>query len=75
MCTLQRITPRASSTLAQELYVFGSRGLTQEFNVRHCVGADDLVPIGSLVRSLTLGKEILSDVKQFIKSFRDDVSL
>jgi hypothetical protein len=71
---VQRVTPRATSTLAQELYVFGSNGLSNQFNVRMCAGADDLPGVAKLVRTLALGKEVLNDVQQFIKSYRDDVS-
>jgi hypothetical protein len=39
-----------------------------------CAGADDLPGVAKLVRTLALGKEVLNDVQQFIKSYRDDVS-
>lgn len=54
--------------------MFGSHGLSNEFHVRMCVGADDLPGISTLVHTLALGKEVLNDVQQFIKSYRDDVS-
>lgn len=71
---LQRVTPRVPSTLAQELYVFGKLGLTEQFNVRMCSGDEDTPGVKNLVQTLALGKEILDDLRQFIKSYRDDVS-
>ena len=68
------MTPRAASTLAQELYVFGSRGLSEQINVRLSRGEDDLPGLTQLVRSLMFRKEILQDLRQFIKAYRDDVS-
>jgi len=70
---MQHMTPRVTSTLSQELYVFGAAGLQQRFIVRPCVGDTDVSAVEQLVQSLSLGTVLLTDVEQYVKAYRDNV--
>eukprot|EP00794_Sanderia_malayensis_P017621 gene17621-19375_t len=68
--TFKRATPKAASTISQELYVFHRNGLLSSINVREC-REKDTKAIEKLVKTVVGKEHLLRDVQQFIDARRD----
>ncbi|XP_048259860.1 cilia- and flagella-associated protein 61-like isoform X2 [Haliotis rufescens] len=66
-----RVTPRSSSTLPQELYVFHRSGLLKDFHVRVACSSD-VRGVDMLVQTVDLHDNLLKDLKQFNMARRDE---
>ncbi|KFQ26969.1 Uncharacterized protein C20orf26, partial [Merops nubicus] len=65
-----RAVPSRAAGLGRELYVFHRAGLLRSFNVRRAT-TNDLPGVEMLIKTLSLKKSILNDLKIFIEARRD----
>lgn len=65
-----RVTPRLTSVLAQELYIFHKSGLVKDFSVKY-IAEPNLDDIEILISNIHRHEYILKDIKQYIEAERD----
>lgn len=65
-----RVTPKTSSTLGQELYVFHRMALSESFVVRSALPAD-YAHVEKLVANISMHDSLLADLRQFNEAGRD----
>lgn len=63
----KRITPRSSSVLNQELYIFHKSGLIKEFEVRYAT-LEDFNGIYELVHNLRTKEHLLEELNKYLNS-------
>lgn len=71
---LKRITPRSTSILNQELYLFHRAGLTKELIVRPAENRD-FDGVSKLVHNIRTKKQLLQDLNAFLKSRKIEVNI
>ena len=67
----QRVTPRDTNKVNQELYLFHRGGLSESFEVREATKMSDFVAVEKLVQNLKSKAAILSDLKLFMRSRKE----
>ncbi len=70
----QRVTPRKTCIMNQELYLFHRAGLIKDFNVRYAKHTD-IDPIRSLIKNLQSRDQFMHDLDLFLKSKKLNVSV
>ena len=70
---LKRVTPRSSSVLNQELYIFHRAGLIKDFEVRPAENKD-FEGVVKMVQNIRTRDQLIADFNMYLKSRKAEVN-